>query len=220
MRFRYFISCLLAGALSAAAQQAVPAQAAKLVSQQPSGTLKINVIEGEGARNSVKNRVAVAPVVEVKDATDKIVTGAEVVFQLPLAGPGGAFNGWLRTQTVRTDENGKATVSGYTPNTEAGRFNIKVTATMGSQTGSAVIAQINVEGASDGSSTVSGGGVPKTPAGMKKALPWKFIGPAIGAAAIGGIAAALRGGNGTTSSTTAPTPVGISAGAITVGVPR
>ncbi|MCC6540556.1 MAG: hypothetical protein IT162_23610 [Bryobacterales bacterium] len=219
MRFRYFVSCLLAGALSAAAQQAVPAEAAKLVSQQPQGTLKINVVEGEGARNSVKNRVAVPPVVEVKDASDKIVTGAEVVFQLPLAGPGGAFNGWLRTQTVRTDENGKATVSGYTPNTEAGRFNIKVTATMGSQTGSAVIAQINVEGASD-STAVSGGGAPKTPAGMKKALPWKFIGPAIGAAAIGGIAAALRGGNGTTTSTTNPVPVGISAGAITVGVPR
>ncbi len=220
MRFRYFISCLLTGALSAAAQQNPPAQAAKLVSQQPAGTLKVNVVEGEGARNSVKNRVAVAPVVEVKDAADKIITGAEVVFQLPLAGPGGAFNGWLRTQTVRTDESGKATVSGYTPNTEAGRFNIKVTATMGSQTGSAVIAQINVEGAGESAVAASGPGIPKTPAGMKKALPWKFIGPAIGAAAIGGIAAALRGGSNGTTSTTAPTPVGISAGAITVGVPR
>ena len=219
MGFRDILIYAMAGALTLPAQQAVPAQAAKMVDQQPKGTLKVNVLEGEGTRNSIRNRSAVAPIVEVKDAADKPVVGAEVVFQLPLAGPGGIFNGWLRSQTVRTDENGKATVTGYTPNTEAGRYNMKVTATSGSQTGSAVISQINVENGEAVTAAAAGTKVPGAPSGMKKSLPWKIIGPVIGAAAIGGAAAALRG-NKSSSPAAVVTPVSISAGAVTVGVPR
>lgn len=225
MRFRDILIYALIGALALPAQQAAPPkEAAKLVDQQPKGTLKINILEGEGARNSIRNRSAVAPVVEVRDAADKPVSGAEVVFQLPLAGPGGVFNGWLRSQTIRTDENGKATVTGYTPNTEAGRYNIKVTATSGSQTGSAVIAQINVENgaatAMDTKSPAGGSGrAPAPPAAMKKALPWRIIGPVIGAAALGGVVAAVRGGKDNPAAATT-TPVSISAGAVAVGVPR
>lgn len=224
MGFRDIFIYALVGALGLPAQQAVPAQAAKMVSQQPAaGTLKINVLEGEGARNSIRNRASVAPVVEVKDAADKPVAGAEVVFSLPLAGPGGMFNGWLRSQTVRTDENGKATVTGYTPNTEAGRYNIKVIATSGSQTGSIVISQINSENgeAGTGAAAAAGGAkMPGTPTGIKKSLPWKIIGPVIGAAVIGGVAAGLRGGKSTTTTAATATPVSISTGAVTVGVPR
>lgn len=214
----------LAGAIGFPAQQAAtPAEAAKLVSQQapaagaqPQGTLKISVIEGEGARNSIRNRSAVSPIVEVKDTADKPVAGAEVVFQLPLAGPGGVFNGWLRAQTVRTDENGKATVTGYTPNTEAGRYNIKVTATSGSLTGSAVIAQINAE---NGAAAAGATPHPGAPSARKKSIPWKIVGPIIGAATLGGLAAGLRGDKATTAAAAA-TPVSISTGAVTVGVPR
>ncbi len=224
MGFRHIILFTLAGAIVLPAQQAAaPAEAAKLVSQQtaaaapqPQGTLKINVIEGEGVRNSIRNRSAVSPIVEVKDTADKPVAGAEVVFQLPLAGPGGVFNGWLRSQTVRTDENGKATVTGYTPNTEAGRYNIKVTATSGSQTGSAVIAQINVE---NGAAMSGATPTPGAPSALKKSIPWKIVGPILGAAAIGGVAVGLRGDKATTPGAAA-NPVSISAGAVTVGVPR
>lgn len=228
MRFRDILTYALIGALTLPAQQqatppAAPKEASKLVDQQPKGTLKVNVLEGEGARNSIRNRSAVAPIIEVRDAADKPVVGAEVVFQLPLAGPGGMFNGWLRSQTVRTDEAGKATVTGYTPNTEAGRYNIKVTATSGSQAGSAVIAQINVE---SGAATTAaeaakpgGGSVPRPPAAMKKALPWRILGPVIGAAALGGVVAAVRGSKDSPAAA-ATTPVSISAGAVTVGVPR
>ncbi len=219
MGFRDILIYATVGALMLPAQQAVPAQAAKMVDQQPKGTLKVTVLEGEGMRNSIRNRSAVAPIVEVKDAADKPVVGAELVFQLPLAGPGGVFNGWLRSQTVRTDENGKATVTGYTPNTEAGRYNIKVTATSGSQTGSAVISQINVENGEAATAAAAGTKVPGVPAGVKKSLPWKIIGPVIGAAAIGSAAAALRG-NKSSSPAAAVTPVSISAGAVSVGVPR
>ena len=223
MRFRDILIYAMAGAIMLPAQQTaavpVPPQASKMVDAQPKGTLKINVLEGEGQRNSIRNRTAVAPVVEVKDASDKAVVGAEVVFQLPLAGPGGIFNGWLRSQTVRTDENGKATVTGYTPNTEAGRFNMKVTATAGSQTGTSVISQINVDGtATPASATGSATPAPGVPSGLKKSIPWKIVAPIIAAAAIGGIAAGLRGNN--SSTTTVPTPVSISTGAVTVGVPR
>ena len=224
MGFRHIIIYTLAGVIVLPAQQAAaPADAAKLVSQQtaaaapqPHGALKISVIEGEGVRNSIRNRTAVPPIVEVKDAADKPVVGAEVVFQLPLAGPGGVFNGWLRSQTVRTVENGKATVTGYTPNTEAGRYNIKVTATAGSQTGSAVIAQINVE---NGAAMSGATPTPGAPSAMKKSIPWKIIGPILGAAAIGGVAVGLRGDKATTPGAAAH-PVSISAGAVTVGVPR
>ena len=213
MSFRDILIYAVAGALALPAQQAVPAQAAKMVDQQPKGTLKVNVLEGEGTRNSIRNRSAVAPIVEVKDAADKPVVGAEVVFQLPLGGPGGVFNGWLRSQTVRTDENGKATVTGYTPNTEAGRYNVKVTATSGSQTGSAVISQINVENGEAATAAAAGTKVPGVPSGMKKSLPWKIIGPVIGAAAIGSAAAALRGSK---SSSPAAAAVAVSISACSV----
>ena len=214
MRFRDILIYSLVGAVMLPAQQAAPPQAAKLVNQAPQGALKINVLEGEGQRNSIRGRTAVSPIVEVKDPSDKPVVGAEVVFQLPLAGPGGSFNGWLRSQTVRTDEAGKATVSGYAPNTEAGRFNIKVTATSGGQTGSAVISQINDE------TGASVSGTAPAPSAKKKSFPWKIVGPIIVIAAVVVIALALRDDDNNTTTTTTSAPVSISAGAVTVGVPR
>jgi hypothetical protein len=217
LRFRDILIYALLGAVTLSAQQT---QQLVQAAAKPE-PLKINVLEGEGGKNNIKTRVAVAPVIEVKDSADKPVSGAEVVFQLPLAGPGGAFNGWLRTQTVRTDAAGKASVTGYTPNMEPGRFNIKVTATSGASAGQVIIAQVNIENGEASAAATAAGGKGKGPmsTGIKKAIPWKFIGPAIGAAAIGGIAAAVRGGNGNTT-TTAPVPVTISAGSVGVGVPR
>lgn len=209
MRFRQVFSVITATAfgissIHGAEPQAAPPKQA-LVSQ--AGTLKITVIEGEGARNNIRSRTGVAPVVEVKDASDKPVPGAEVVFQLPMVGPSGVFNGWLKTQTVRTDDQGRASSTGYTPNTEAGRFNIKVTATAGTQTGSVVVAQSNVQ---NGTSSTAGE--------AKRGTPWKIIAVAAGAAIAGGVVAATRGDS--TTSTTTVTPVSITAGAVTVGNPR
>lgn len=195
----------LAAALVLGAQQP-----AKLVDQAPKGTLKVTVIEGEGAKNNIRSRTATAPVVEVKDASDKPVVGAEVVFALPMVGPSGSFNGWLKTQTVRTDAQGRATVTGYAPNDEAGRLNIKVTATSGSETGSVIVAQANIAGSS------SGGGAT---AGMKS-RPWmKPLAIVAGAAIAGGVVAAVRGDDKTTAAA-ASVPVSITPGAPTVGGPR
>lgn len=206
MRLKPVVTLALAGVLAMPAPilaQAAPAAAQKLVAQ--SGNLKIVALEGEGAKNNVRAKSATAPVVEVRDETDKPVAGAEVVFQLPATGPGGVFHGWMRTQTVRSDAQGKAAVTGYVPNDEEGRFNIKVTATSGAKTGAAVIAQSNVRGS--GSS-----------AGSAKRGWWKPVAVIAGAAAIGGIVAATRNGNGSAAATT--TPVTITPGAVTVSGPR
>ena len=46
---------------------------------QEAGSLKIVVIEGEGALNNIRSRTATQPVVEVRDENDRPVEGAEVV---------------------------------------------------------------------------------------------------------------------------------------------
>lgn len=191
------IATLLAGALALPAQQAA--------------NLKIVVIQGEGATNSIRSHSATAPLVEVRDENDKPVSGAEVVFQLPVSGPGGYYSGWLRSQTVRTGSDGRAASSGMTPNDEPGRFNIKVTAVAGGKSGSVVIAQSNIQGA-NGSST--------TTAGKSNNGWWKWAAVIGGAAIAGGVVAATRNGDPATVTSAASKTVTITPGVITVGVPR
>lgn len=203
MRLDRFLSFALSVLLVTPLLPAQQSQQA-LVSGQ-SGGLKIVVLQGEGARNSIRSRSATSPVVEVRDEADKPVNGAEVVFQLPASGPGGVFNGWMRTQTVRSNSQGQAASSGLTPNDEAGRFNIRVTAQHGGSNASVVVAQSNVNGSGGASGSSS-----------KKAWIWVGI---IAAAAIGiGIAVAASGDDDT--STTATVPVTIQPGVIAVGGPR
>ncbi len=198
------IAVILAAALAfpaaAPAQQAAPPAS----NVKPAGSLKIVVTEGEGAKNNVRAKSATAPAVEVRDEGDKPVTGAEVVFQLPATGPGGVFHGWMRTQTVKTDAQGQARTTGYVPNEEEGRFNIKVTATQGTRSATAVIAQSNVRGSGAQASSRKG---------------WvKWVALLGGAAVIGGVVAATRGGDDGSATTTAP--VMITPGPVTVSGPR
>jgi hypothetical protein len=106
---------------------------------------------------------------------------------------------------VRTNAEGRAAATGFTPNDEAGRFNIKVTATHNNQTASVVIAQTNVQGSVDR-------------AGSGRSGAWKWWLAAGAAAAIAGGVAASRGDGETT--TTAANPVVITPGVITVAGPR
>lgn len=190
------------GKPAAEQQPAAPAAPA-----EPPGVLKLIVIEGEGAINNIRTRSATAPVVEVRDENDKPVAGAEVVFQLPPAGPGGVFHGWMRSQTVRSDAQGRAAANGYAPNDQAGRFNIKVTATLGNKTGSVVIGQSNAYRGGSGPGVSSG-----------RSNWWKVI---LGVGAVGGVigAVAATRGNGTSAPATT-NPITITPGPITVGSPR
>lgn len=201
MKVRDMLACLVAGALLLPAQQTPPAAGTK------SGDLEITIIEGEGAKNNVRARTAVAPVVEVKDA-GKPVEGAEVVVILPAVGPSGSFHGWLKNQTVKTDAQGRAAVTGYAPNSEEGRFNIKVTATSGTKTGTAIIAQSNVSGPG---ASMSGG---------TKSRRNLWIG--LGVAAAGAVAAgvAVAAGGSDSPSAAGKVPVSVTAGPVTVAGPR
>lgn len=205
MRLKPVVALALAGMLVLPAPilaQAAGAAAQQLVAQP--GSLKIVVLEGEGAKNSVRAKSATAPVVEVRDEADKPVAGAEVVFQLPATGPGGVFHGWMRTQTVRTDAQGKAASSGYTPNDEEGRFNIKVTATAGAKSGSVVVAQSNVRGTAA--------------AGAGSRSWWKPVAAVAAVAVVIAVVAATRGDDSSTAASS--TAVTITPGAITVSGPR
>jgi hypothetical protein len=196
----------LIAALSCQAQQ-VSGPKTDVV-QGPGGDLKIIVVQGEGALNNIRTRSAAPLIVEVRDAADKPVAGAEVVFQLPPAGPGGVFNGWMRNQTARTNPEGRAETNGFTPNDELGRFNIKVSATSGTKSTSVIIAQTNTPNGAAGTGTKA----------KSKSNLWKVL-LVVGAAGLaGGIVAATRGGSSTP--VTPPTPITITAGPITIGGPR
>ena len=206
MSFRTYCSLVLTAALLLPppgwGQQASGPQS-NLVAPEGGG-LKIVVLKGEGAVNNIKARTATPPAVEVRDVEDKPVAGVEVVFQLPAGGPGAVFNGWMRTQTARTDAQGQAEAQGMTPNEQAGRFNIKVTATQGKKTASVVVAQSNAVGSS-------------AQARSSRKTLWIVLGVAAVAAIAGGVAA-TRGD----STTAAPTkvPITISPGPVTVAGPR
>lgn len=206
MRIALCLSLILA--LSCQAQQ-VSGPKSDLVQAQ-SGGLKIIVVQGEGAENNLRTRNATQPVVEVRDDGDKPVPGAEVVFQLPPAGPGGVFNGWMRTQTARTGPEGRAQTNGFAPNEEEGRFNIRVTATSGTKTSNAIIAQSNTRG------TGNGGG----PQAKSHKKMWTIIAIVGVAALTGGIIAATRGGDSNSTAAAVAIPVTITPGPVTVGGPR
>lgn len=209
MHPRGMLAFLLAAALAippaSLAQEKPPAAPQPAA---PAGKLKVAALQGEGAVNNIAAGTATQVVVEVRDEADKPVPGAEVLFQLPAAGAGGVFNGWMRTQTVKTNEQGQAGTSGLTPNDEVGRFNIKVTASAGARAGSIVVAQTNARQGGSGGRVAAG-----------SSWKWKIIGLVAAGATVGGIYAAKRNG-GTAVTTTTTNPVTVTVGSVTVAGPR
>src|SRR5689334_10715340 len=74
--------------------------------------LNIVVVEGEGATNNVRQRVARDPLVRVEDENHKPVAGAAVVFTLPTEGATGEFANGAKSVTVVTDRSGMAAAQG------------------------------------------------------------------------------------------------------------
>lgn len=141
--------------------------------------LKLVVVEGEGAINSIEARRAKEPVVRVEDDEDVPVVGAAVNFILPAQGAGGYFGGREASLTVTTGAGGIAAGRGLKPNSVAGPFTIRVTASWEGETATAVIHQTNVAPAATG--------------GNAKKIALLAV---IGGAAIGGLVAATRGSGG------------------------
>jgi hypothetical protein len=169
----------------------------------PTPRLEIVVVEGEGAINNLKDQTIHSPVVQVQDENQKPIAGAAVVFFLPNQGPGGTFFDGTRSLTVTTDAQGRATIRGIHFNRVSGQMQIRVTASSGGQTATAIITQTNVGGP---------GGGPGVSTTAKV-----IIIVAIAAGVTAGAILATRGGS--SSSTPATPPITITPGTPTVGAP-
>jgi hypothetical protein len=109
--------------------------------------LQIEILDGEGALNNIRQRTAREPIVEVKDENHKPVAGALILFAIQSNGGAGASFDGATTLSVTTDAAGRAVAHGLTPNNKSGDFTIKVTATLGAITTFVIIHQKNVKGA-------------------------------------------------------------------------
>lgn len=115
-----------------------------LAAQEPMrGGLRIYVLQGEQAVNNTRTGAATPPVVEVRDANDFPVMGAEVVFRTPETGPSATFEGGRHEYTNRTDAKGQASAGMMKANSLEGVFSIQVVAKAGDRTATAVIRQRN-----------------------------------------------------------------------------
>ncbi|MBI5281297.1 MAG: carboxypeptidase regulatory-like domain-containing protein [Candidatus Solibacter usitatus] len=131
---------------------AVPAGAQQ---QAAPKSLTIVIIEGDGAINNVRQRVAREPIVQVEDENRKPVAGALVTFALPGNGPGATFANGANTFTAVTGPDGRASASGLKANSLKGEFQMRVTASLtGSLTATKTIRMVNA-GAVAGLSTTA-----------------------------------------------------------------
>jgi hypothetical protein len=175
--------------------------------QAPTG-LSINIVEGEGAINNIRQRVNREPIVQVEDQNHKPIAGAVVVFFLPDSGASGTFADGSRMLMVVTDNQGRATARGIRPNNQSGPMQIRVTASFSGLVASAVIVQTNLAGAAAASGF----------AGLSTAAKWAIVlGIAGGAAAAGAIVATHTGGGGGGGSSSST--VVLSPGTPSVGAP-
>jgi hypothetical protein len=171
--------------------------------QTPTG-LSINIVEGEGAINNIRQRVNREPIVQVEDQNHKPIAGAGVVFFLPDNGASGTFPDGSHMLMTVTDNQGRASARGIRPNGQSGSMPIRVTANFQGLTASSVITQSNVAGAAAASGF----------AGLSLAAKLAIIlGIAGGAAAAGAIIATHTGGS------SSPSTVSLSPGTPSVGAP-
>lgn len=113
---------------------------------QPSA-FHIAIIDGEGALNNVKGRLAREPIIQVEDENHKPVVGAYVAFDAPANGPGAVFAGGSSHFVTTTDSLGHAVAHGLRPNNVTGNFEIQVHVTyQGQPIGNVTIHQVNVSG--------------------------------------------------------------------------
>lgn len=113
---------------------------------QPSG-FHIAIIDGEGALNNVKGRIAREPIVQVEDTNHKRIVGAYVSFDTPTSGPSGVFADGSTHFVTTTDAEGRAVAQGFRPNNVTGKFDIHVHVTyQGQPIGDVTIHETNVSG--------------------------------------------------------------------------
>jgi len=169
--------------------------------------LNINIVEGEGAINNIRQRVNREPIVQVEDQNHKPIAGAVVIFLLPDGGASGTFADGSRMLMTVTDNQGRAIARGIRPNGQSGPMQIRVTANFQGLTATSAITQTNLAAAA------ASGGFAGLSVAAKLAI---ILGIAGGAAAAGAIVATHSGGGG---SSPASSTVSITPGTPSVGAP-
>src|SRR4029453_8001149 len=117
--------------------------------------LKIVILDGEGAVNSIKLGTAREPIVQVQDENDRPVAGAMVVFTLPDRGASGIFADGTKSLIVHTDTKGQAVARGLKPNQTPGKLKIRVEFSYQGATTSSAVTQSNALAAA-----AAAGGIP------------------------------------------------------------
>jgi hypothetical protein len=169
--------------------------------------LFINILEGEGALNNIRQRDAREPVVQVTDENHKPVAGAAVLFLIH-NGPHATatFNGG-QTLSTTTGPDGIAHATGLQLGTTPGSFTISVTATVSvaaaagavatTIVATAVIHQANVITAL--SSSTAGSSASSSSASGSSASSSSASGSSAGGSSAGGSSAGGTGAGGTSA---------------------
>jgi hypothetical protein len=172
--------------------------------------IDVVVVGGEGAVHNPGQRVSQAPAVRVEDENQKPVSGAAVVFTLPIAGPTGEFSNGSKSLTILTDANGMAAAQGLKTNQVAGKLQIYVMASYRGLRSRNLINQLNTGDARD--------------AHKGNGKLWAIL-AVVGAAAAGGAVVATHKSAGATNTSGASTPappaaISITPGTGTISPPR
>ena len=212
-RWAEFLLIALTPFLAATQPNPLPAQSPELPPAvkpvgQSTESLQIFILEGNGATNTLVQPMPSMVVVEVRDENSRPVEGAEVVFELPATGPGGRFSEDQSVRMARTNSQGQAGVT-FVPNSVMGRFNIKVSATLGNRRGQAAISQSNALRPTSSSAE-------KRRAG--KLLNWKVLLIASGVVGVVVVVLATRGGSSSARAAPPPT-ITLAPGTPTFGTP-
>ena len=197
----WLVTLLLASPFAAyAAPQpsAEPEPAQAKASPQVVKSLRIIVLEGEGAVNNIPTQSVTVPIVEVHNQNDMPVEGATVVFQAPAVGAGGYFADKQTSLNTVTNSRGQAVARGFRANSEPGRFSIRVTAFYQNISATYILTQTNSTKARETMTS-------------HKSHKWIWIGIAGAAAAAAGTAYALQRSDSSPHISASTGPVVISA---------
>jgi hypothetical protein len=114
------------------------------IAGQAGTSLKVLVLEGNGAR-AVVSQSAPGPIkLRVLDASNRVVSGATVVFTAPASGASCFFLNGAHSMIVFTDQQGLAVAQDYHANSIAGDYQIQVQAAYKGDVATAAIKHTNV----------------------------------------------------------------------------
>ncbi|MGO8786126.1 MAG: hypothetical protein ACLQVL_01915 [Terriglobia bacterium] len=179
-------------------------QAGNATDEETPLSLHITVLQGEDGVNILKTKMAVQPVIEVRDKNNLPVSGVAVIFAAPTSGPRVTFAHGGDTFITTTNASGRAVAPRSKP-VGRGSFKIRVQADLHGQVVTTSIAQTNYVTAAAAGATGAGvgAGVGAGAAGAGISTTMMVI-IGVGVAAAVGVAVGVaksRGGAPTTAGT-------------------